>query len=43
MLNYDIHIGAVLGLTGKIIAFLISLICASLPITGFLVWWNKRK
>jgi len=43
MLNYDIHIGAVWGLPGKILAFSISLICASLPITGFLVWWNKKK
>jgi len=42
-LNYDIHIGAALGLPGKILAFFISLICASLPITGFLVWWNKKK
>ncbi|UII28383.1 PepSY domain-containing protein [Fulvivirga maritima] len=43
MMNYDIHIGTVLGLPGKILAFFISLICASLPITGFLVWWNKKK
>ncbi|MEX2591199.1 MAG: PepSY-associated TM helix domain-containing protein, partial [Anditalea sp.] len=43
MLNYDIHIGSVLGLPGKIPAFFISLICASLPVTGFLVWWNKKK
>lgn len=43
MLNYDIHVGAALGLPGKILAFFISLICASLPVTGFLVWWNKRK
>ncbi|WP_339740818.1 PepSY-associated TM helix domain-containing protein [uncultured Sunxiuqinia sp.] len=35
--------GAILGIPGKIIAFLISLFCASLPVTGFLVWWNKRK
>jgi uncharacterized iron-regulated membrane protein len=28
---------------GKILAFFISLICASLPVTGFLVWWNKKK
>ncbi|GAA4431300.1 PepSY-associated TM helix domain-containing protein [Pontibacter saemangeumensis] len=42
MLNYDIHIGAVWGLPGKILAFFVSLICASLPITGFLVWWNKK-
>lgn len=43
MMNYDIHVGSIGGLTGKVFAFLISLICASLPITGFLVWWNKRK
>ncbi|SJN47774.1 PepSY domain-containing protein [Sphingobacterium sp. JB170] len=43
MMNYDIHVGSILGLPGKVFAFLISLICASLPITGFLVWWNKRK
>jgi len=43
MMNYDIHVGSILGLPGKVLAFFISLICASLPITGFLVWWNKRK
>ena len=43
MLNYDIHIGSALGLPGKILAFFVSLICASLPITGLLVWWNKRN
>lgn len=43
LLNYDIHVGAVWGLPGKILAFLISLVTASLPVTGFLVWWNKRK
>lgn len=42
-MNYDIHVGAIGGITGKIIAFIISFICASLPVTGFLVWWNKRK
>ena len=42
-MNYDIHVGAILGLPGKIIAFLVALISASLPITGFLIWWNKRK
>lgn len=42
-MNYDIHVGAVLGLTGKFIAFFASLICASLPITGFYIWWGKRK
>lgn len=42
-LVYEIHFGSVLGLPGRILACLASLIGASLPITGFLVWWNKRK
>lgn len=42
-MNYDIHVGSIGGLTGKIIAFIISFICTSLPVTGFLVWWNKRN
>ena len=42
-MNYDIHVGAVLGLPGKIMAFCGSLICASLPVTGFMVWWGRRK
>ena len=42
-MNYDIHIGAIGGIAGKSIAFLISLISASLPITGFIVWWGKKR
>lgn len=42
-LNYAIHVGAVGGLTTKILYFLGSLICASLPITGFYIWWGKKK
>lgn len=42
-LVYDIHFGTVWGLPGRILACLASLIGASLPVTGFLVWWNKRK
>jgi uncharacterized iron-regulated membrane protein len=42
-MNYDIHVGAIWGLPGKILAFIISLICASLPVTGLLVWLNKGK
>lgn len=41
-MNYDIHVGAIAGLPGKILAFIISLICASLPITGFYIWWGRR-
>lgn len=42
-MNYDIHVGAVLGLPGKILAFFASLIAASLPVTGFIIWWGRRK
>ncbi|QRR01272.1 PepSY-associated TM helix domain-containing protein [Dyadobacter sandarakinus] len=41
--NYDIHVGAILGLPGKILAFFASLIIASLPITGFYIWWGRRN
>jgi uncharacterized iron-regulated membrane protein len=42
-MNYDVHVGAIWGLPGKILAFFASLIAASLPITGFLIWWGRRK
>jgi uncharacterized iron-regulated membrane protein len=42
-MNYDIHVGAIAGLPGKIIAFCFSLLIASLPITGFVIWWGRRK
>lgn len=42
-MNYDLHTGSIWGLPGKILAFLVSLICASLPVTGFLVWFKKRQ
>lgn len=41
-LNYAIHSGAILGLPGKILAFFASLICASLPVTGFYIWWGRK-
>ncbi len=41
--NYDLHTGRMFGMTGKILAFLASLFATTLPITGFLIWWNKRK
>lgn len=43
MMNYDLHVGSIGGLPGKIIAFLISLVCASLPVTGFIIWMGKKK
>ena len=42
-MNYEIHVGSILGLPGKFLAFFASLIGASLPVTGFMVWWGKRK
>ncbi|AYB34430.1 PepSY-associated TM helix domain-containing protein [Chryseolinea soli] len=42
-MNYDIHTGAIIGLPGKILAFCAGLLCASLPITGFCIWWGRRK
>lgn len=43
--NYDFHTGEipVFGIGSKIVYFLASLFAASLPITGFLVWWGKRN
>lgn len=42
-MNYDIHVGAILGLPGKILVFCASLVAASLPVTGFMIWWGRRK
>ncbi|MTI88444.1 MAG: PepSY domain-containing protein [Balneolaceae bacterium] len=42
-MNYDIHVGAIGGIAGKIIVFLSSLIVGSLPVTGITIWWGRRK
>lgn len=42
-MNYDLHVGAILGWPTKILASLASLVCASLPVTGFCIWWNRLK
>ncbi|MCR5888202.1 PepSY domain-containing protein [Hymenobacter sp. J193] len=42
-MNYDLHTGQLLGVGGKIVAFLASLISASLPVTGTIVWWGRRS
>jgi len=41
--NKDIHTGRIYGLPTQILAFLASLVCASLPVTGFLIWWGKQN
>ncbi|MFT4221614.1 PepSY-associated TM helix domain-containing protein [Dysgonomonas sp.] len=41
-MNYDIHSGRIWGIWGKIIMFLVSAIGASLPITGYIIWYKKH-
>ncbi|SHL51341.1 PepSY-associated TM helix domain-containing protein [Flavobacterium saccharophilum] len=41
--NYSLHVGAIGGLPTKIIYFTASLICASLPLTGFYIWLGRKK
>ncbi len=38
-----IHVGSFAGITTKILYFICCLIATSLPITGTLIWLNKRK
>jgi uncharacterized iron-regulated membrane protein len=42
-MNYDIHVGAILGLPGKVLAFLVSLMIASLPVTALLLWLGRKN
>lgn len=42
-MNYGLHVGETGGIATKILYFLASLICASLPVTGFIVWWGENK
>ena len=41
--NYATHVGAIGGIFTKIIYFIASLICATLPLTGTYVWWGRSK
>lgn len=40
---WQLHMGTWMGQIGKFFTFLCGLICTSLPITGFLIWWNRGK
>jgi len=42
-MNYDLHVGSIGGLGTQLLAFIASLICASLPITGFFIWYHKNR
>jgi uncharacterized iron-regulated membrane protein len=41
-MRYAIHVGAILGLPGRILACLASLTLAALCITGPWMWWKRR-
>lgn len=41
--NYAIHTGSIYGLPTKFLATLVSLFCALLPVSGFLIWWGRNK
>jgi uncharacterized iron-regulated membrane protein len=38
-----VHTGAIWGLPTKILAFVISLLGATFPITGTIMWWNRTR
>ncbi|KUJ61265.1 hypothetical protein AR687_13845 [Flavobacteriaceae bacterium CRH] len=38
-----IHTGSILGWPTKLLALIVALFTASLPVTGTIIWWNKRK
>jgi uncharacterized iron-regulated membrane protein len=40
--NYAIHVGSIYGWPTKILASFAALFCSSLPITGFLIWYNRK-
>ncbi|WGQ07533.1 PepSY-associated TM helix domain-containing protein [Pedobacter gandavensis] len=41
--NEAIHTGKIYGWPTQALAFFASLICATLPVSGFLIWLRKRK
>ncbi|MDR6922589.1 PepSY-associated TM helix domain-containing protein [Chryseobacterium sp. 2987] len=41
--NYDLHTGSILGMTGRFLYLFAGIIAASLPITGFIIYLNKKK
>lgn len=39
----NLHIGFWAGWLGKTITLIIGMICSALPITGFIIWYGRRK
>lgn len=42
-MTYDIHTGGIGGWPTRVLIFFTALVAASLPVTGFYIWWGKRK
>ncbi|BDS11215.1 PepSY-associated TM helix domain-containing protein [Aureispira anguillae] len=42
-MSYDIHVGAIFGLFGKIFVFCVSILLTILPLTGFWIWIKRRQ
>lgn len=42
-MNMSLHTGYWAGWPSKIITFIVGLICTSLPVTGLVIWWGRRK
>lgn len=40
---WQLHMGQWWGWIGKLSTFLAGVVATSLPITGFLIWWGRRK
>lgn len=40
---YALHVGNYWGIWSKILTFIAGLIGATLPLTGYYMWWKKRK
>ena len=40
---WQLHMGQWWGWLGKLSTFLAGIVATSLPITGFLIWWGRRK
>lgn len=40
---WQLHMGTWMGQIGKFFTFLCGLICTTLPITGFLIWWHRGR
>ncbi|MGK6341041.1 PepSY-associated TM helix domain-containing protein [Chryseobacterium sp. DT-3] len=41
--NYDLHTGSIFGMTGRIVYLFAGMIATSLPITGFIIYLNRKK